>query len=545
MPTTRPLLCLPLIALVLAFPAAAQERIDAEAQWKIRQEAVDRTQLMETLHVLTDLHGPRLTGSPALHQAGKWAVDRLTSWGLQRARLEPWEFGHPGWTNERLDVRLVSPVVDSLVAEVVAWTPSTDGTASGTVLRLAPPERPTAEELDAWIAEHRASVKGRIVLVGAPAVVPIAFNPAARRLDESDLRARYDPVNPAPSPFAAMAARQQPAAGRLAPREIGVKIDEMLAAAGALARVDDAAMAHGMIRAFNNRTFDLAKAVPSVVLRNEDYGRIWRLAERGHDVRLELTIVNRVHPDGVTAYNVVAEIPGTDKAAEIVMLGAHLDSWHAATGATDNAVGAAIMMEAVRVLQAVGVKPRRTIRLALWSGEEQGLLGSQAYVKEHFGTFEDQKPEFGNLVAYVNIDGGTGRARGYSVFGPPEAAEVLRGVAASLADLGLVGAVASSSRRTGGTDHTSFNAAGLAGIGVAQDPIEYGTHTWHTNIDTYERIVPADAIHAAAAMAATAYHLAMREERLPAFTGENMPKPAGAEEPPARRPAPTSAGTPR
>jgi carboxypeptidase Q len=542
MRTLRLLVVVPLLG--LALPVLAQERIDAETNWRIRQEAFERSQLMETLQVLTDRYGPRLTGSPHLHAAGKWAADRLTGWGLQDARLEPWDFGHPGWTSERLSAHILSPVMDSLVAEVVAWTPSTEGTATGTVLRVTPPDRPTLAELDTWMAAHRGTVTGRIVLVGEPAVVPVAFNPAARRTDDADLRARFDPVNPAPSPFAAMAGRQQPADGRLAPREVSARLDEMFAEAGALARVDDAALPHGIIRAFHNRSFDVTRAVPSVVLRNEDYGRIWRLTEQGHEVRLELAIVNRLHPEGATAYNVLAEIPGTDKADEVVMLGGHLDSWHAATGATDNAVGSAIMMEAVRILQAIGVKPRRTIRLALWSGEEQGLLGSQAYVKAHFGTFENPEPAFDRLVAYVNLDGGTGRARGFSVFGPPGAAEVMRAVAASFADLGLAGAVATGSRRVGGTDHTAFNAAGLAGVGVLQDPIEYGSHTWHTNLDTYERVVPGDAISAAAAMAATVYHLATREERLPRFTRESMPKPAGSDARPAARPEPTTAGAP-
>ena len=200
------------------------------------------------------------------------------------------------------------------------------------------------------------------------------------------------------------------------------QLDQFLVAAGAVGRINDAGREHGQIRAFNNRTFDVAKAVPTVVMRNEDYGRISRVLADGTPVELELNIVNRTIPEGTTAYNVVAEIPGSDKAQEVVMLGGHIDSWHAATGATDNAIGSATMLEAIRILQAIGVKPRRTIRVALWSGEEQGLLGSQAYVKEHFGMVENPKPEHANFAGYFNIDSGTGRARGASVFGPPEAA---------------------------------------------------------------------------------------------------------------------------
>ena len=205
------------------------------------------------------------------------------------------------------------------------------------------------------------------------------------------------------------------------------------------------------------------------------------------------------------------------------MLGGHLDSWHAATGATDNATGCAIMMEAARILTALGVKPRRTIRVALWSGEEQGLLGSQAYVAKHFGTAESPKPAWFKFNGYINHDSGTGRIRGLTVFGPPEAADELRRVGAPFADMNLVGAISTTSRNVGGTDHTSFNNAGLPGIGTALDPIEYGTHTWHTNLDTFERIIPEDLQQSAIVAAAIVYHLAMADEMLPRFPADKMP----------------------
>ena len=216
------------------------------------------------------------------------------------------------------------------------------------------------------------------------------------------------------------------------------------------------------------------------------------------------------------------------------MLGGHLDSWHSATGATDNATGVSVMMEAVRVLQALNLKPRRTIRVGLWSAEEQGLLGSKAYVKQHFGTFEEPKPEYDKFVGYFNLDSGTGRIRAASVFGPPEAATVLKSAFDSFADLGVLGASASTSRREGGTDSTSFNAAGLPGIGLMQDPIEYFGQTWHTNLDTYERVIADDLMKASAVVAAGAWHLANRDEMLPRFDNEKMPAPAagGAAPPP-------------
>ena len=219
------------------------------------------------------------------------------------------------------------------------------------------------------------------------------------------------------------------------------------------------------------------------------------------------------------------------------MLGAHLDSWHAATGATDNAIGCAIMMEAARILKALDVKPRRTIRVALWSGEEKGPLGSKAYVAEHFGSFEAPKPDFDHFDGYINIDSGTGRVRGLTIFGPPAAADVIRAAVTPLADLGIAGAVSTKSRRTGGTDSTSFNAAGLPGIGSAQDPIEYQSDTWHTNLDTYERIIEDDVQKNAIIVATTVYDLAMRDDALPRFPKDGMP--AAEPETPAT-PAPAS-----
>jgi carboxypeptidase Q len=232
------------------------------------------------------------------------------------------------------------------------------------------------------------------------------------------------------------------------------------------------------------------------------------------------------------------------------MLGGHLDSWHSATGATDNAIGCAIMMEAARILKSIGVKPRRTIRVALWSGEEEGLLGSQAYVKQHFGTFEDPRPEYATFDGYFNIDSGTGRVRGLSVFGPSEDGDILRQVVAPFSDLGVAGAIANKSRRLGGTDSTSFAQAGLPGIGMGQDPIEYFTDTWHTNLDTYERIIPEDVQKAAIVAAAAIYQLAMRDEMLPRFAKADMPPLPPPDQPgqPAASPSPgvkplTSSGT--
>jgi carboxypeptidase Q len=523
-----------LVAVVLTSGAlvaqTTQEKIDHEVYARIRAEALERSHIMPTLHMLTDVYGPRLTGSPQLKAASDWVVRQATDWGLMNARLEPWDFGRPGWANERTSAFLLAPVKDSLVVETLAWTPGTKGLVTASAVLIEPPGRVTREQLTAYFDATRATVKGRIVLVGDPASVPVTINPAPKRRDDAAVTTQFSfdspqPGGPGGPPQAPPAAQQDK--NLLPANVVNEEFGQFLVSAGAVARVNDAGREHGQIRAFHNSTFDVTKVVPTLVMRNEDYGRIGRLLRGNRDVQMEINIVNQVYPEGTTQYNVIAEIPGTDKAQEVVMLGGHLDSWHSATGATDNAIGCAVMMEAIRILQAVGVQPRRTIRLALWSGEEQGLLGSQAYVKEHFGTFENPKPEYDSFAGYFNIDSGTGRARGMTVFGPPQAAAILRQALLPFAPQGVGGATSTTSRRRGGSDHTSFNEAGLPGIGVAQDPIEYGSHTWHTNLDTYERVIESDAQASAMAIASAVYHLAMREEKLPRLTKDAMPRLPG------------------
>jgi hypothetical protein len=514
-----------LLVLVVT-PLTAQEKLNADINAKIRQEEASHSQIMRTLHMLTDVYGPRVTGSPNHKAAADWAIKQMASWGFTNGHLEPWDFGHPGWVNERFSAHIIAPVKDQLTCEVVAWTPGTNGPVAAHAYQLITPEHPTADELTAFLNGAKDKVKGQIVLVGSSVAVPVNLNPPAKRRADDDVRAQYDPNNPDGGRGRGRGGNQpSPPPGTLAANEINRRIDEFLVASGARVRVNDAGREHGQIIAFNNRTFDVAKAVPTVVMRNEDYGRIARILADGTPVELEFNIENKVYPEGRTSYNTIAEIPGTDKKDEIVMLGGHLDSWHSATGATDNAIGCAIMMEAARILKAIGVQPRRTIRVALWSGEEEGLLGSQAYVKEHFGSFENQKPEFTKLDAYLNIDSGTGHPRGAGVFGPPTAAAILRQTLAPFGDLGVVGASATRSRIVGGTDSTSFNNAGLPGIGFGQDPIEYNSHTHHTNLDNYERVIESDVKDAAVVIAATLYQLVMRDEMVPRFAPSDMPPP--------------------
>jgi carboxypeptidase Q len=512
---------LALVAVVVSLHAA--ERIDHNAYWRIRQEATTNSQILRTAHVLTDRYGPRPTGSPNLKAAGEWAVRQLESWGLQNGRMEPWEWGNPGWLNERLAAHIVSPVKDPLVAEALAWTPGTNGPVKAAAVQITLPTRPTKDELAAHLDTLKDAVRGKIVLVGLHQQVAVTFNDVPERREDRELLQILN-APPAAGRGVPPTTEKPPASERqpLSNNQLTSQVYEFLMAAGALVRVNDAGRDHGQIRAFANNAYDPGRAIPTVVLRNEDYGRISRLLADGERVELEFDIVNRIYPEGRTSYNAIAEIRGTTD--EVVMLGGHLDSWHAATGATDNAIGCAVAMEAVRILKAIGISPRRTIRVALWSGEEQGMRGSRAYVGQQFGTFEEPKPAYGKLSGYLNIDYGTGRVRTMTVFGPAEAAVALRQTLAPFKDLGVLGANSMRSRQSANSDHSSFSEAGLPGINTLQDPIEYDTYTWHSNLDTYERIVEEDVIKSAIVLAATIYHLAMRDEMLPRFSNGEMPK---------------------
>src|SRR5688500_1791408 len=529
---------------LLTLPALAQNG-GGEMLTRIRAEAMERSQIMKTMHMFTDLYGPRLTGSPNHKAAAEWAVKQMTAWGLENAHLEPWDFKHPGWANERLTAHLIAPVKDPLVCEVLAWTPGTRGTVTAKAVQLLLPERPSQDQLTAFFASNKGNIRDRIVLIGKAAVLPVNLTPPAKRQSDEQAAQRYGPnarpfnfPTPSPTPTPAPNAPRP-----LSARQIDEQLDAFLKANGAEVRVNDAGREFRQIRAFNNRSFDVNKVVPTVVMSNEDFGRITRILNNGTEVVLEFNIVNRTYPEGATSYNTIAEIRGSDKADEVIMLGGHLDSWHAATGATDNAIGCAIMMEAARILKALNVKPRRTIRVALWSGEEQGLLGSIAYVKKHFGAYENQKPGYEKFGGYFNIDSGTGRVRGASVFGPPDAARIVREILEPFKAEGVAGTIATRSRRLGGSDNTSFNQAGLPGIGMGQDPIEYNTHTWHTNLDTYERILEVDVKKDAMIVAWSVYQLATRDGLLPRLAAADMPaKPPSEEETPATpaRPATTN-----
>jgi carboxypeptidase Q len=559
--------CLQCFLLLAAMPLPAQAPGLSAMYSLIRAEETNNSKIMWIIHEIADVYGPRMTGTPNLKMADDWAVATMTSWGLSNAHLEPWTFQPssaatpvPGWENRELLAEAVAPFHGQLIVEPLAWTPSTNGVVTAQVVMLEPPgvapptgggfnffggappppepkwaappmpkapeakppQQPTQAELDLYLNAMKDKVRGAIVFVGKHVEVPEEMNPAPMRRPEEEWKSRFDVKNPRPFRFPEP---QKLPEGQLTRQEVSRQVDQFLVDNGALVRINDAGRAHGVIVAQQNDTYDWTRAVPTLVMRNEDYGRISRIMGDGTAATLRINIQNKQYPEGTTAFNAIGEIPGTDKKDEVVMLGGHYDSWHDATGATDNGIGSSMMLEAMRILSALHVKPRRTIRVALWSGEEEGLLGSLAYVQQHFGSFESQKPEYAKLDAYFNIDSGTGKPRGAGVFGPPAAADMIREAMMPFEDWGFLGASASDSRRTGGTDSTSFNNAGLPGIGLAQDPFDYGSFTHHTNLDTYERIYEEDVREGAVEIASAVYALAMADEMVPRFKPEDMPKP--------------------
>ncbi len=519
------------------------EKLDDELIAKIRTEGMEHSKIMWIEHNLTDVYGPRPIGSPNHKAAAEWAVKTMTSWGMKNAHLEPFTWRGVGWLPGRASGYITSPVKANLKLEAIPWTPSTNGTVSGEVVQILPPQNPTEEELTAFLTALAPKVKGGIVMVGASVTPPVNFNEPQKRIADEQAKARYLPPDPnAPARGGrggrgGGGGRGGPGAptpeGRLSAQQVTQRITALLRDNPPALRLTQQGGGRipGVIVAQNGagQTYEQASQIsPGVILRNDDYGRISRLIADGTPVSVEFNVQNQYFPEGSTSYVTVGEIPGTDKADEVVMLGGHLDSWTSATGATDNAIGCAIMLEAARILQAVGAKPRRTIRVALWSGEEEGLLGSFAYVANHFGSAEQPKPDYAKLDAYWNIDDGTGRVRGANIFGPPEAAIVLAQFLKPFEEWGVYGASSSTARVEGGSDNGAFAVAGLPGIGAQQDPIEYNSTTWHTDLDNYERIVADDVMKNAVVSAAVVYGIASRDKMLPRFAPSEMPAvPAG------------------
>ncbi len=539
-------------ALVLAFcgslsTAAAslrEENVDHGVVARIREEAFTNSKVMETLAQLTDGIGPRLTGSPQCKKAHDWTREQLESWGLASAHLESWEFGR-GWSYESASARMTAPSVAPLIAVPKAWTPGTPGPVKGKVIKA---KLEAEADLEKW--------KGK--LAGA-----ILFLADARELKAPDKAyfLRYTDQELDELAQFSIAGAQRPGGpppGVPFDREAMMRrfrfqpvLRKFLIAEKVLATVEPSDRDGGIVRVGGggSREKNEDPGPPALVLAAEHYNRICRLLDKKQDVELELDIKAQFHDDDGKGYNTIAEIPGTDKNPEIVMVGAHLDSWHGGTGATDNAAGSAVAMEAVRILKALDIKPKRTIRIGLWGGEEQGLLGSRAYVKEHFASRPEPpaeqrdipvymrpptgpltvKPDHAKFSVYFNLDNGTGKIRGVYAQGNLAADPVFKAWLAPLSDLG---ASTITNRNTGGTDHQAFDSVGLPGFQFIQDQADYFTRTHHTNMDVADRLQRDDMMQASAVMASFVYHAAMREERFPR-------KPMPKDRPPSPAASPT------
>ncbi len=504
-----------LLALVLRLGAQGVDKVDFDALYRIKEEALQRSRIMETTSYLTDVYGPRLTGSPEIKEAADWVRRTLESWGLVNVHVEPFRFGR-GWDNERFVALALTPRAYPLIGYPRAWTAGTRGPmrAEAVVAVIQ-----TDRDFDTW----RGKLRGKFVLTSPLRPVPARFRPLGSRFTDAEL----SDLSRQPAARGRGGARgggQNPQ--EFARRRVQFWVDE-----GVAALLEPSANGDGgtiFVQAAANVTRDpkAPPQPPQVVLSVEQYGRIFRTLEKRIPVTLELDIANRFFDADLNAYNIVAELPGSDKADQVVMLGAHFDSWHAGTGATDNAAGAAVMMEAMRILKASGVRLRRTVRLALWSGEEEGLLGSAAYVKDHFADRQtmELKPEHAKLSAYFNVDNGTGAIRGVYLQGNESVGPLFQSWMEPLRNLGVT---TLAIRGTGGTDHTSFDAVGLPGFQFIQDPIEYDSRTHHSNQDVYERVQSEDMMRNAAIVAWFAYNTATLDERLPRKPLPNPPEGRG------------------
>jgi carboxypeptidase Q len=551
-----------LLALVSPFAALAQQPANQQPALdpndpiaKIRDEGMNRSQVMQTLSYLTDVIGPRLTASPQMKRANEWTRDTLAKWGLQNANVESWGTFGRGWSLKRFSAQVVEPQGFPLIAYPKAWSPGTNGRITAEVVYFD-----AKDEAD--LARFKGKLKGKIVLTAAMREVKALFAAPGTRRDEKNLLALANAPMPRPGGGRGGAGNRNPefvAAQRFVAAKNQFFVDEGAAVLVDYGRGDggtifvsaatvpqpfspDAfgpgAASPNAPRRFRPWDKDAPKMVPQVAMAVEHYNRVVRMIQAGEKVKMEVELAIEWQDKDLNGYNTIAEIPGSDPTlkAEIVMLGGHMDSWHGGTGATDNGAGVAVGMEAVRIIQALGLKPRRTIRIALWSGEEQGLLGSRGYVAKHFGRMETpaattaasgngngtrptppapvlvKLPDYDKVAGYFNLDNGTGKIRGVYLQGNEGMTGLFRQWLAPFRDLG---AETLSLSNTGGTDHLAFDAIGLPGFQFIQDEIEYDTRTHHSNMDVFDRIQADDMKQASTIMAAFIYQTAMRDEKLP------------------------------
>jgi len=584
---------------------AQSEPIDNDMVKKIKEEGMDRSKVMETISFLTDVHGPRLTGAPETKIAGEWARKRLDEWGLENAHLESWgPFGR-GWSLQSYRAQVVAPQFVSLIAYPKAWTPSTPTTIRGEAIYV---DATTPEELE----KYRGKLGRAIVLISPPREVKAWFDPPGTRQTDAELLAlsNADPATPrrrrppgaegggpgSPAgpggPGANRSEGGQPpqgngndgAARRTSPMQLQTDKWQLAYDEGAAVVLEAGRGDGGTVfvasatmprRADPERdlrspgeggplsrgprpwTVESPPILPQMVVAAEHYNRLVRMIQKGVNPQLEIDIESSYHDGDVNSFNVLAEIPGTDLKDEIVMIGAHFDSWHSGTGATDNAIGCGVVMEAMRILKTIGATPRRTIRVALWTGEEQGLLGSRAYVSDHFGTLKpvvrgsdegdrsgpvlEVKPEYEKLSTYFNLDNGAGKIRGIYLQGNEATRTIFRSWLSPFAEYGASTITVSN---TGGTDHQSFTGIGLPGFQFIQDPIEYDTRTHHSSMDVYERLIEEDAKQSSIIIATFAYQAAIRDEMIPRRPLEGNPTLLPAPAAPTAEAAPAANAVP-
>jgi hypothetical protein len=523
-------------------PAGPREKLDSVALAKIRDEGFNRSKIMETSSWLTDVYGPRLTGSPNMRKAADWTQKAMTSWGISNVHTEAWgPFGH-GWQNEGFTAQVVSPQAYPIVAYPTPWSFGTNGLASGDVVLNV------RIDSAADFAKYKGKLKGKWIMADQPANVPPKFAAIACRLNgpqlwmDVDLQREVNCRTPADSQRAAIDRQQMNALMGITPGGRGGRGGGGGGGGGRgggggqsfAQQLTDFYVSEGVLGILHTGSGSYTDFVLSVGggrgpaeipktgyaninIAADHYGRIYRTAEKGIPVRLEINAKNTFSPD-TGSFNIIGEIPGTDPTlkSELVMLGGHFDSWAAGTGATDNAAGSAVMLEAVRILKTLNLPMKRTVRIALWTGEEQGLLGSRAYVRQHFGFVDSVgqhfTPDHAKLAGYFNVDNGSGAIRGVYVEHNDSIVSVFKQWLVPFADLG---ATTVTLAPTTGTDHQSYDAIGLPGFQFIQDDLDYINHTHHTNADMYERLVPKDMMQNAVIVASFVYNTANRDQQLP------------------------------
>jgi carboxypeptidase Q len=505
-----------LVQLCLLLPLFAQEPAAPEQpdiHTIIKEQGLEKSQVMEIASWLTDVYGPRLTGSPMLDKATDWAVHQLEEWGLQNVHLDEWgPFGR-GWEMKHFEMHCEAPIYFPIIAYPKAWSPPANGTIKGEVIYL---NAGSEEELE----QYKGKLKGKFVMIDTLRVIEEWEKPLAIRLAPEDLLDMANAGAPTPRPF-----RNFRRSGRNFYRLLRDFLyeEQPLATIGRSYKGDLGTVFVSGASAKEGRSRDVgAEVLPQVTMSVEHYNRIFRLLAKDIPVTLSMNLQAEFSNEDGMEHNIIAEIPGSDLKDEVVMFGGHFDSWHAGTGATDNGAGSAVMMEVARILTETikesGIQPRRTLRIGLWTGEEQGLLGSKSYVRKHLadtdrlGNLQDVKPEQAKISAYYNLDNGTGKIRGVYLQGNDKVAPVFRDWLDEFKDMG---ASTLTLKNTGGTDHLSFHAVGIPGFQFIQDGVSYWSRTHHSNMDNYDHLVPDDLKQAATIIATFVWETAQRDEMLP------------------------------